>query len=44
MIKKGRVIRAVTLMLGRKRGTLEEVPEATIHLDQELMNRLFKSG
>ena len=44
MIKKGRVIRAVTLMLGRKRGTPEEVPEATIHLDQELMNRLFKPG
>ena len=44
MIKKGRLIRAVTLILGRKRGTLEEVPEATIHLDQELMNRLFKPG
>lgn len=44
MIKKGRVIRAVALMLGQKRGNPEEVPEATISLDQELMRRLFKSA
>ena len=41
LITKGRLIRAIELMLGKQRGNLNDIPNDCIKLDSELMRRLF---
>ena len=43
LLIKGRLIRAFELMLGKKRGNLQEIPANLVKLDSELMDVLFET-